>query len=179
MLRRVREVDPARPSTKVSTADGLPGIAANRAIEPGHLGRSLRGDLDWIVMKALEKDRARRHESANGLADDIERHPASDQVGETLSLMAESFIANPKDTILSMKVAAWQACLGQDKEFAATRRRILAHAEGTSDPTTAGRAAEACRLVPTAGQGGTRCRRRPRSSLGGSHERRLLSDFFP
>ena len=57
MLRMVREVDPPRPSTKVSTAEALPSIAASRDIEPAHLKRALQGDLDWIVMKALEKDR--------------------------------------------------------------------------------------------------------------------------
>jgi serine/threonine protein kinase len=60
MLRMVREVDPPRPSTKVSTSDVLPSISANRDVEPAHLKRALQGDLDWIVMRALEKDRTRR-----------------------------------------------------------------------------------------------------------------------
>ncbi len=80
MLRMVREVDPAKPSTKVSTADALPNIAANRGIDPERLKRELRGDLDWIVMKALEKDRARRYETATGLGADILRHLASEPV---------------------------------------------------------------------------------------------------
>ena len=80
MLRMVREVDPPRPSTKVSTADALPSIAANRDIEPAHLKRALQGDLDWIVMKALEKDRTRRYETANGFAADILRHLAHEPV---------------------------------------------------------------------------------------------------
>ncbi len=80
MLRMVREVDPSKPSTKVSTADALPSIAANRAVDPDHLKRALRGDLDWIVMKALEKDRTRRYETANGLGADILRHLASEPV---------------------------------------------------------------------------------------------------
>ena len=80
MLRMVREVDPPRPSTKVSTAVALPSIAASRDIEPGHLKQALRGDLDWIVMKALEKDRARRYETANGFAADIVRHLAYEPV---------------------------------------------------------------------------------------------------
>jgi serine/threonine protein kinase len=74
MLRMVREVDPPRPSTKVSGAEALPNIAASRDIEPEQLKRALRGDLDWIVMKALEKDRARRYETANGFAADVLRH---------------------------------------------------------------------------------------------------------
>ncbi len=80
MLRMVREVDPPRPSTKVSTSDALPSIAASRDIEPAQLKRALRGDLDWIVMKALEKDRARRYETANGFAADILRHLAHEPV---------------------------------------------------------------------------------------------------
>jgi WD40 repeat protein/serine/threonine protein kinase len=80
MLRMVREIDPPRPSTKVSSSDTLPSIAANRNIDPEHLKRALRGDLDWIVMKALEKDRARRYETANGFAADILRHLAHEPV---------------------------------------------------------------------------------------------------
>jgi eukaryotic-like serine/threonine-protein kinase len=80
MLRMVREVDPPRPSTKVSTAEALPSIAASRAIVPAHLKRALRGDLDWIVMKALEKDRTRRYETANGFAADILRHLTNEPV---------------------------------------------------------------------------------------------------
>ena len=80
MLRMVREVDPPRPSTKVSTAEGLPSIAAGRSIDPAQLKRALTGDLDWIVMKALEKDRTRRYETANGFAADINRHLSSEPV---------------------------------------------------------------------------------------------------
>jgi eukaryotic-like serine/threonine-protein kinase len=80
MLRMVREVDPPSPSTRVSTADALPSISANRDIEPAHLKRALQGDLDWIVMKALEKDRTRRYETANGFAADINRHLSSEPV---------------------------------------------------------------------------------------------------
>ena len=71
MLRMVREVDPPRPSTKLSTAEALPNIAANRSIEPARLAKLLQGELDWVVMKALEKDRTRRYETANGFARDI------------------------------------------------------------------------------------------------------------
>src|SRR5256885_742355 len=59
MLRVVREVEPPRPSTKLSTADALPTLSANRSTEPKRLTALLRGELDWIVMKALEKDRNR------------------------------------------------------------------------------------------------------------------------
>ena len=57
MLRVIREQEPSKPSTKLSTAEGLPTLAANRGTEPAKLTRLVRGELDWIVMKALEKDR--------------------------------------------------------------------------------------------------------------------------
>jgi tetratricopeptide (TPR) repeat protein len=80
MLRMVREVDPPKPSTKVSTADTLPSIAAVRGLEPAQLKRALAGDLDWVVMKALEKDRSRRYETANGLGRDVQRYLADEVV---------------------------------------------------------------------------------------------------
>ncbi len=73
MLRLIREVEPPTPSSRISTSDTLPSIAATRQIEPAKLSRFVRGDLDWIVMKALAKERNRRYESAIALAQDIER----------------------------------------------------------------------------------------------------------
>ena len=80
MLRMVREVDPPRPSTKLGAAEDLANIAANRAVEPAKLAKSLRGELDWVVMKALEKDRARRYETVDGLARDLRRYLADEVV---------------------------------------------------------------------------------------------------
>jgi tetratricopeptide (TPR) repeat protein/tRNA A-37 threonylcarbamoyl transferase component Bud32 len=74
MLRVIREQEPSRPSTKLSSSDRLPGLAANRGTEPAKLTRLVRGELDWIVMKALEKDRSRRYESATGFAADVQRY---------------------------------------------------------------------------------------------------------
>src|SRR4029079_10996593 len=74
------EQEPSKPSTKLSTADGLPTLAANRGTEPAKLTRLVRGELDWIVMKALEKDRNRRYETANGFAMDIQRYLADEPV---------------------------------------------------------------------------------------------------
>ena len=73
-LRMVREVEPPKPSTKLSTTDALANIAANRNLDPAQLKRAVQGDLDWIVMKALEKDRTRRYDTANGFAADVLRH---------------------------------------------------------------------------------------------------------
>src|SRR5512143_3799525 len=74
LLRIIREEEPPRPSIRLSSSDSLPSIAANRQIEPKKLSPLVRGELDWIVMKALEKDRDRRYETANGFAADIERY---------------------------------------------------------------------------------------------------------
>ena len=73
MLRLIREVEPPVPSSRISTSDALPSIAATRQTEPLRLSRFVRGDLDWIVMKALAKERDRRYESAIALAQDLER----------------------------------------------------------------------------------------------------------
>jgi serine/threonine protein kinase len=72
----IREQEPQRPSTRLSTlpAEALSTTAQRRGLDAPKLVSQLRGDLDWIVMKCLEKDRARRYETANGLARDIERH---------------------------------------------------------------------------------------------------------
>ena len=66
----------------MAEGDGLalPGIAARRQTEPARLTRLVRGDLDWIVMKALEKNRSRRYESASGLAADVLRHLGNEPV---------------------------------------------------------------------------------------------------
>jgi tetratricopeptide (TPR) repeat protein len=80
ILRIIREEEPPRPSTRLSTTEGLPSIAANRGLEPKKLSGLVRGELDWIVMKALEKDRNRRYETANGLARDLERYLADEPV---------------------------------------------------------------------------------------------------
>src|SRR5258707_6723911 len=80
VLRLIREEEPARPSTRVSTTDELPSVAANRGLEPKKLSGLVRGELDWIVMKALEKDRNRRYETANGFAMDVQRYLADEPV---------------------------------------------------------------------------------------------------
>jgi WD40 repeat protein len=74
MLRVIREEEPPRPSTRLGTTEELPSIAARRNIEPRRLSGLVRGELDWIVMKALEKDRNRRYETASGLAADLRRY---------------------------------------------------------------------------------------------------------
>jgi serine/threonine protein kinase len=74
--RRIKEEQPAKPSTRLRTLEGEEQTTAarHRKIRPEQLSSELRGDLDWIVLKALEKDRTRRYETANGLAADLKRH---------------------------------------------------------------------------------------------------------
>jgi eukaryotic-like serine/threonine-protein kinase len=76
MRRRIRETDPVRPSNRLSGMTGVDSTstAQRRGMDAQKLISLLRGDLDWVVMKCLEKDRTRRYETANGLAQDIERH---------------------------------------------------------------------------------------------------------
>jgi serine/threonine protein kinase/TPR repeat protein len=80
--RTIREQEPARPSTCLCTMLGadLTEIAKHRKTEPPNLIHLVRGDLDWIVIRALEKDRARRYETANGLVADIQRHLKNEPV---------------------------------------------------------------------------------------------------
>src|SRR5262249_15246965 len=80
MLRVIREQEPSKPSTKLSSSDALPTLSANRGTEPAKLTKLVRGELDWIVMKALEKDRGRRYETANGFAMDVQRSLADEPV---------------------------------------------------------------------------------------------------
>jgi|GEM_PF-1889221 len=74
VLRLIREEDPPKPSTRLTIAEGLPNIAADRGLDSRQLTALLRGEPDWIVMRALEKDRNRRYETANSLALDIQRY---------------------------------------------------------------------------------------------------------
>ncbi len=81
VLRAIREEEPPRPSARLSESkDSLASISAQRRLEPAQLTRLVRGELDWIVMKALDKDRARRYETANGLASDVQRYLADEPV---------------------------------------------------------------------------------------------------
>ncbi len=76
MRRQLREVEPLKPSTRLNTLgiEDRTSVARSRRIDPQRLRHAVRGDLDWIVMKAMEKDRSRRYESAGDLARDIQRH---------------------------------------------------------------------------------------------------------
>src|SRR5271155_3281917 len=82
MRKTIREKEPVRPSTRFATLKGeeLTTTAKRRSADTSKLLHQLKGDLDWIVMKCLEKDRTRRYETANGLAADLKRHLADEPV---------------------------------------------------------------------------------------------------
>jgi hypothetical protein len=80
MLRLIKEEEPQRPSARLSCSLTLPNLAAQRQLEPIKLTKLVRGELDWIVMRCLEKNRSRRYDTANGLARDVERYLADELV---------------------------------------------------------------------------------------------------
>jgi len=81
MRRIIREEDPPKPSTRLSTmGEKLTLVSQQRHTDTKHLGQLVRGELDWIVMKALEKDRTRRYETATGLARDVGRYLSDEPV---------------------------------------------------------------------------------------------------
>ena len=91
MLRIIREEEPSKPSTKVSSSQSLPSIAANRRIEPAKLGSMIRGELDWIVLKAMEKDRGRRYETASKFAEDVQHYLNDEAVSGVSTIEHLSF----------------------------------------------------------------------------------------
>ena len=93
MRRIIREDEPKRPSSKINNqSQDLVDICQTRKTNPAKLRQSLSGDLDWIVMKALDKDRSRRYDTANGLAMDVQRH-----------LNEEPVVASPPSTMYRVR----------------------------------------------------------------------------
>jgi WD40 repeat protein/serine/threonine protein kinase len=143
--RIIREEEPPRPSARLTSTDTLPTLAACRQTEPLELTKQVRGELDWIVMKALEKDRTRRYETANGLARDVERYLADEVVearpptrGYRLSKFARKHrkmlatgAAFAMLLIVGLALTSSLAVWATSAEREANRQRIAAeHAEG-------------------------------------------------
>jgi serine/threonine protein kinase len=80
MLRIIREEEPSKPSTRLSSSESRPSLAAARGLDPSRLAKKIRGDLDWIALKCLEKDRNRRYETANQLSLEIKRYLADEPI---------------------------------------------------------------------------------------------------
>ncbi len=145
MRRMIRETEPPKPSTRLNTLsqDALETVAAKRQAEPTKLNRLVRGDLDWIVMKCLEKDRARRYETANNVALDIEHHlrhePVSAAAPSTL-YQARKFIRRHKVGLAmaagmvlllaaGVVVSSWQAVRATRAESKEKTQRARAESE--------------------------------------------------
>jgi non-specific serine/threonine protein kinase/serine/threonine-protein kinase len=104
-LRIIREVEPPIPSTKISASDKLPLIAATRNADPVQLGRQIKGDLDWIVMKCLEKDRNRRYETASALDMDLRHYLADKPVAArapSRAYLLRKFVRRNRGPVLSV-----------------------------------------------------------------------------
>ncbi|MGN6136986.1 MAG: protein kinase domain-containing protein [Aureliella sp.] len=144
VLRVIREEEPPKPSTRLSSTEELPSISAQRHTqrhtERAKLTSLVRGELDWIVMKALEKDRSRRYETASGLARDIERHLHNETVIACPPSLAyrlrkaarryTSAVATAAAIVLSLVLGligtTWQAIRAKVAEHNLTVQRDLA-----------------------------------------------------
>ena len=132
MLRMIREEEPPKPSTRLSNSgEALASISAQRQTEPAKLTKLVRGELDWIVMKCLEKDRNRRYETASGLAADVQRYLNDEPVqacppSALLSASASSPRRNKAASAVS--ASAWRCrCAGRpgDSAFGAGVRALV------------------------------------------------------
>jgi serine/threonine protein kinase/formylglycine-generating enzyme required for sulfatase activity len=104
MRRVIREDEPTKPSKKLSSSGELPAIAANRHLEPSKLTRMVQGDLDWIVMKCLEKENSRRYETANQLGQEIQRFLADEPVQAgppSASYRAKKFLRRNRGAVMA------------------------------------------------------------------------------
>ncbi len=145
MRRIIREESPPKPSTRLSTLDddARVTIADKRQSNPQVLGRELRGDLDWIVMKALEKDRGRRYESASAFAQDIVRylhHEPVEAAAPSAAYRVRKFVQRHKGPVTAAAaiavllvtgttVSTWLAVRAIDAEGQAVRNLAAAEAE--------------------------------------------------
>ena len=136
VLRLIKEEEPQKPSTRLSGSESLPSVAAQRSIEPTNLARSISGDLDWVVMKALEKERSRRYETANGLAEDIRRHLCDEPVSASppsTSYRMKKFIRRNRAGVIAASAIAVALLLGvagttAGMMWALSERRIAVNA---------------------------------------------------
>ncbi|HQR06863.1 MAG TPA: serine/threonine-protein kinase [Gemmatales bacterium] len=104
VLRIIREEEPLKPSTKISRSEKLVKLSTQRKLEPRKLTQLISGDLDWIVMKALAKERNRRYETANSFAMDIQRYLADEPVlagPPTFGYQASKFIKRNRGKVLA------------------------------------------------------------------------------
>jgi len=110
ILRMIKEVEPPRPSTRLSdSGEALASISANRHMEPAKLTKLVKGELDWIVMKTLEKDRNRRYETAKDFAADVQRYLDDEPVQAcppSVAYRFKKFARRNKKTLAMIAVVA-------------------------------------------------------------------------
>jgi serine/threonine protein kinase len=152
MVRLIEEEEPPQPSVRLSSSDTLPKIAAARKTEPAKLSRLVRGEIDWIVMKCLEKDRSRRYDTASALARDIQHHLADEPVEAcppSAAYKLRKFARkNSKALILAgafallllagTAISAWQAVRATYAEMEEAKQRSLAGRSPPSRSATSG-----------------------------------------
>ncbi len=115
LQRIIREVEPPKPSTRLSRSTTLGDVAALRKTAPQQLNAIIAGDLDWIAMKALDKDRARRYETASALATDIQRHLGGqpvDAAPPSAMYRTRKFVRRHKKLVLAGSAVATAVLLG-------------------------------------------------------------------
>jgi serine/threonine protein kinase/tetratricopeptide (TPR) repeat protein len=151
--RIIREEEPPRPSTRLSgSKDALPSISAQRQTEPAKLTKLVRGELDWIVMKALEKDRSRRYETANGFAMDVQRYLAYEPVlacPPSAFYRFRKFVRRNQVALMTAAVVALALVVGTTVSTWQALRATLAQAEAGRQRDAAARAANQEKLANT------------------------------
>jgi tetratricopeptide (TPR) repeat protein len=141
VLRIVREVEAPRPSARLSTLDTLPSVAAARGTGPTRLSKLVRGELDWVVLKALEKDRTRRYDSAGGLARDVERYLAGDAVAAvppSAIYRVRKFVRRNRAAVLVAAAFLLLTYAGAWGIYFAYKRAVAAEADARAAETRAG-----------------------------------------
>ncbi len=145
MRRVIREQEPPKPSTALSTmvAELRTTVAQHRQSDPARMAGQLRGDLDWIVMKALAKDRARRYDTANSFAEDIRRHLTSEPVvacPPSTAYVFQKFVRRHRTAfaagsaivlalLAGIAVSSWQAVRATRAEQASAEESIKVETE--------------------------------------------------
>jgi eukaryotic-like serine/threonine-protein kinase len=137
VVRLIKEEEPPRPSVRLSTSETRANVAAARQTDPATLSKLVRGELDWVVMRCLEKDRSRRYDTASGLAKEVERYLRDEPVEarppslgyrlgkfarrNRLALTTAAVVAVV--LLLGTAVSIWQAVRATEAEFYAVKER--------------------------------------------------------
>jgi tetratricopeptide (TPR) repeat protein/tRNA A-37 threonylcarbamoyl transferase component Bud32 len=135
-----RETDAPTPSSKVSASGNAQGVAALRGTSATSLRKELKGDLDWIVMKAMDKDRARRYETANGLAMDLQRYLANEPVvarPPSAGYRAAKFVRRHRAVVIAAAAAVLALVVGALLATAEMIRVTRAEAQTRREAETA------------------------------------------